>query len=677
MVGSARATRRPRSATGATSSSAATTRRSTAKSSSRRCPCSARSGSGSRARCAPRSGCGCAPRSVRSTSWRPTSRAAATTDRATPTTCPPPCEADDTLNTCQGRQAADLLDDAALPESVGVLIGDLNADARRADDRRADVARLRRHVPRGRERRVRLRDGRRLHRWPAGRRPVGPHQPGQPAVASGSTTSSSRRSATARSPTPTGLFAAEPASPAARRSRLRRRITPACRRRSRASRRDADLRRGAAGSRRRSTTTTTAATAVDAATKAAITEAFETVFNGGGDIETRLDCARRTRTRCASRSSPATRIRRSRRSSTRSACGSTRCSRSTTTTSTSSIRSCSTRPRCSTTSRARRCGRAVGGWSRGARYCQVATLGQSTVPERLPLTVATAEWRSDLRKLDSCGSSDPGVGSPVERGGRARGGPTVGIQTVNETWQLRAACRGPESTLFFPPTASERKEEREAAGAEGEVDLLDLRGAAVLPRLRPRDPRAARHLGRSQRARTPRAARGARRLSSERRRPTSQRPGRSRSGPPVDFGRGSPSVVPVLPVLSGAADGDTAGSRHRDAGARRPRPAGVHAAPEPERRLGRRRVRVPRWRGGSRRPRPAESWPAAPIATTPTPARTSGLADGGLGFWVAGVRETFEEAGVLLARSADDRSAGGPGRAPARDPARRAQRRHR
>ena len=38
----------------------------------------------------------------------------------------------------------------------------------------------------------------------------------------------------------------------------------------------------------------------------------------------------------------------------------------------------------------------------------------------------------------------------------------MGIQTVNQTWQLRAACRGPESTLFFPPTASERKEEREA-----------------------------------------------------------------------------------------------------------------------------------------------------------------------------------------------------------------------
>lgn len=38
----------------------------------------------------------------------------------------------------------------------------------------------------------------------------------------------------------------------------------------------------------------------------------------------------------------------------------------------------------------------------------------------------------------------------------------MGVQTANETWQLRAACRGPASTMFFPPTASERKEEREA-----------------------------------------------------------------------------------------------------------------------------------------------------------------------------------------------------------------------
>lgn len=30
-----------------------------------------------------------------------------------------------------------------------------------------------------------------------------------------------------------------------------------------------------------------------------------------------------------------------------------------------------------------------------------------------------------------------------------------------EPWQVRAACRGPETWLFFPPTQPERKEERE------------------------------------------------------------------------------------------------------------------------------------------------------------------------------------------------------------------------
>ncbi len=37
---------------------------------------------------------------------------------------------------------------------------------------------------------------------------------------------------------------------------------------------------------------------------------------------------------------------------------------------------------------------------------------------------------------------------------------TVGI--VHETWHLKAACRGPESALFFPPPFPERREEREA-----------------------------------------------------------------------------------------------------------------------------------------------------------------------------------------------------------------------
>jgi hypothetical protein len=32
---------------------------------------------------------------------------------------------------------------------------------------------------------------------------------------------------------------------------------------------------------------------------------------------------------------------------------------------------------------------------------------------------------------------------------------------TERTWQLRAACRGPESALFFPPTTPERKDERD------------------------------------------------------------------------------------------------------------------------------------------------------------------------------------------------------------------------
>jgi len=37
----------------------------------------------------------------------------------------------------------------------------------------------------------------------------------------------------------------------------------------------------------------------------------------------------------------------------------------------------------------------------------------------------------------------------------------VAVRAPHETWQFRAACRGPESALFFPPTYAERKEERE------------------------------------------------------------------------------------------------------------------------------------------------------------------------------------------------------------------------
>jgi WhiB family redox-sensing transcriptional regulator len=37
----------------------------------------------------------------------------------------------------------------------------------------------------------------------------------------------------------------------------------------------------------------------------------------------------------------------------------------------------------------------------------------------------------------------------------------VSVQRVDDLWQLRAACRGPQASVFFPPTHFERKDEKE------------------------------------------------------------------------------------------------------------------------------------------------------------------------------------------------------------------------
>lgn len=34
-------------------------------------------------------------------------------------------------------------------------------------------------------------------------------------------------------------------------------------------------------------------------------------------------------------------------------------------------------------------------------------------------------------------------------------------QRVDELWQHRAACKGPQAAVFFPPSQAERKDERE------------------------------------------------------------------------------------------------------------------------------------------------------------------------------------------------------------------------
>lgn len=36
----------------------------------------------------------------------------------------------------------------------------------------------------------------------------------------------------------------------------------------------------------------------------------------------------------------------------------------------------------------------------------------------------------------------------------------MSAQRVEQSWQVRASCRGPQATVFFPPASFERKEDR-------------------------------------------------------------------------------------------------------------------------------------------------------------------------------------------------------------------------
>ena len=36
----------------------------------------------------------------------------------------------------------------------------------------------------------------------------------------------------------------------------------------------------------------------------------------------------------------------------------------------------------------------------------------------------------------------------------------MSAQSVEENWQLKAACRGPQAVVFFPPPQFERKEDK-------------------------------------------------------------------------------------------------------------------------------------------------------------------------------------------------------------------------
>lgn len=45
----------------------------------------------------------------------------------------------------------------------------------------------------------------------------------------------------------------------------------------------------------------------------------------------------------------------------------------------------------------------------------------------------------------------------------------MSAQRYEDDWQLRASCRGPHATVFFPPPRFERKHERLAREAEAKT----------------------------------------------------------------------------------------------------------------------------------------------------------------------------------------------------------------
>lgn len=45
----------------------------------------------------------------------------------------------------------------------------------------------------------------------------------------------------------------------------------------------------------------------------------------------------------------------------------------------------------------------------------------------------------------------------------------MSAQTTDELWQVKAACRGPQAAVFFPPTTFERKDEKEEREARAKA----------------------------------------------------------------------------------------------------------------------------------------------------------------------------------------------------------------
>jgi WhiB family redox-sensing transcriptional regulator len=46
---------------------------------------------------------------------------------------------------------------------------------------------------------------------------------------------------------------------------------------------------------------------------------------------------------------------------------------------------------------------------------------------------------------------------------------TVSVQRADELWQSKAACRGPQAAVFFPPSHFERKDEKARREAQAKA----------------------------------------------------------------------------------------------------------------------------------------------------------------------------------------------------------------
>ena len=45
----------------------------------------------------------------------------------------------------------------------------------------------------------------------------------------------------------------------------------------------------------------------------------------------------------------------------------------------------------------------------------------------------------------------------------------MSAQTTDELWQIKAACRGPQAAVFFPPSTFERKDEKDEREARAKA----------------------------------------------------------------------------------------------------------------------------------------------------------------------------------------------------------------